>query len=177
MGMHLRATRLTREQCTAIDGEADAIQGKPAPVARSGDDRVLELGRDGHVIEAALRVASEGPAAEAIFAPKLGREVGSDVGYGYCPHYLSPEHVATVSRDLDAINRPIFPMPDPDGYAPDPRLETDDVLRRVAHQLAMVGGDPDNFEMMQQLERDFDRLRQHYRVAARAGEGMLLFLR
>jgi hypothetical protein len=175
MGMYLTLAALDERRRSALDHDADTVIADAIDAVHYGEDWVLDLDKQGHALAAALR-AHDARAAEAVDPVELREEVGSDDGYGRA-RYLGPERVRELAAILFAIESSPFPQPDPDGYAPDPRLDSDDRLRRVAHACDLHGADPDHRDEMDALTALLDLVRGYYDRAAKRGDAVLVFIR
>ncbi|HUH03299.1 MAG TPA: DUF1877 family protein [Kofleriaceae bacterium] len=176
MGMYATFASLNEPRRSELERNSDAVVKAAAEAVNRDEDWVLDLGKNEMAIAAALRVYADGLAAGAASVCEIGQEVGTDLGYGRA-RYLRPDQVHEIAARLAEIEDAPFPLPDPDGYAPDPRLETDPRLQRVAHACELYGPDPDDRGQMDDLTARFEELRRHYRNSADRGDGMLLFIR
>ncbi|MCB9594557.1 MAG: hypothetical protein H6719_17625 [Sandaracinaceae bacterium] len=144
--------------------------------ARRARDSVeaLELGKDGHVLEAVLDVYGGALAAAAVSGGD-GALVGVDHGYGRA-RLIAPPEVVAIAEALAAIGPAPLPRPDPDGYVADARLATDPRLLEVARRLLRHGLDPGSYDAMSELQSAMDDLIAHYASAAKQGRAILTFL-
>lgn len=174
MGMNWVMVRVVED----FDRDVGSITQLVATARMAPSDHTLDLGQNAHGLDAALKVVGQGQAVDAVYAEAVGEEVGEDPGFGYRPHLVSAEQVATVAADLARIDKRVFPEPDPDGYAPDPAIETNEQRRLVAEAVDRVGGgDPDNRGNMDHLEQLLRGLVRFYGEAAAAGQCILVFVR
>lgn len=174
--MYAALAALNESRRSELERNPDAVVAAAANAVYRDEDWVLDLGKNEMVISAVLRVYAAGLAASAVSVCEIGQEVGTDRGYGRA-RYLRPDQVHQIAARLGEIAIAPFPRPDPDGYAPDPRLETDSRLQRVARACELYGADPDHRGEMDDLTARFEELRRHYRHCADRGDGMLLLIR
>lgn len=175
MGIHAVLAALDESRRTALERAPDPAIDDAVAAGRRDEPWVLDLGKDGMFIDAALRAHDAGPAARAVDLGKAGQPVGGDGGYGRA-RYLVPAEVAAIAASLAALDDDVFPQPDPDGYAPDPRLDSDARLQRVAKAIDLLGADSDNRDWMDALAALLGDVRTFYSEAAARGDGVLMFL-
>lgn len=89
---------------------------------------------------------------------------------------LSPAACEAISQTLQALGPERLPAPDPEGWGPDPRLETDRDVAAVAHQLDRHGVAHDSVAQMAELAREFVQLKRFYAGVAQRGDGVLVML-
>jgi hypothetical protein len=188
MGMQSIIAALDERHQERLETDANGVVAEASAVRRGKGARTLLLGKDGHVLEQVLRIHGGPDAGAAVFGRDLGEVVIADSwddpncrnaedrgGYGPV-RFVGPEGVRRVAAALEALPDAPLPRPDPDGYAADPRADTDARIRAVSKVLHLHGPDPESPERMAELEAVLTALVEHYRRAAEQGHGMLLFL-
>lgn len=132
----------------------------------------LNLAGEGSMVQECLNIHLDRVDADAVDGATSGRIVGGARPYGP-PRYLAPDAVERVSARLHALPPHPFPTPDPDGYAPDPRISSDGKFRKLAEYLNLYGADTDSPEEMEQLHGHVRDLLRLYAMAKERGDGVL----
>jgi hypothetical protein len=154
-----------------IDKEiANALSNKSA-------GSILHLEKQAHALDAILKVVAEGSAKDAVYAIKTGVGVGADPGHGYQPHIVKPDVVKNIGNELSTINNRVVPDPDPQGFQDFREFEKNPQRVRVGEEIEKSGaGDPNDVEMMNELDRLFHELRDFYLEAAEKSQWILIFV-
>lgn len=142
---------------------------------------VESTGKDGWILEKVFRIVGGPDAAEAIYGRGIGTVVtaegwDADEGpYGYGPVvYVDPDGVGRIAAALAALPDGALPVPDPDGWGPDPRLDEDERLQQVCEAIGYPAHESP--EDMAELAHAYDLVIRFYQHAASRAAGMLLYV-
>jgi hypothetical protein len=138
-----------------------------------GHGEELALGQTGLGLAQILAVYQ--PSCDALGILSSGRAV-PETRSGEPGQLLSPAQCAQIVGMLAQLNADHLPIPDPEGWGPDPRTESDSKLAELAGKLELHGLEPQGIEEMAQLAEELVALKAFYAGVQARGDGVLAVL-